>query len=357
MNPFFQNKIGVFLLLFFFIALADFALGGVTYFSLSIMGYMSNEYENELPSTILLGNLAESVMATCTIVVYHKFVALKIKYNVLKYTILVVLVYIVEGLTWHSLFYDSTQIWQVFFNNNEVIIAFRLNTVIAAALGFYFLQQEEKRIRKIKEQEIQLLEMQQLKTKAQLEALQAKVNPHFLYNSLNSIASLIYENPEKAEQMVLLLAKFFRYSTNAQSQYYTRLVEEIDMVKTYLEVEKVRFGERLEFSILLEDEKLKDCLIPQFLIQPLVENAVKHSIAKTTSKGNLAIQTISQGNHLIISIFDNGVPFPSQINLGYGLRSTKEKLELLGGENATMEILNEKEGKTIKITLEKRFEK
>jgi LytS/YehU family sensor histidine kinase len=157
--------------------------------------------------------------------------------------------------------------------------------------------------------------------------------------------------------MVLLLAKFFRYSTNAQSQYYTRLIDEIEMVKTYLEVEKVRFEERLDFQIVFAEEKLKDCLVPQFLIQPLVENAIKHGISKIVSKGNLIIKMESQNNQLIISVFDNGAPFPAQVNLGYGLRSTEEKLELLGGENAVMEILNEKEGKTIKVTLEKRFEK
>ena len=355
MKQFFQNKIGFFLAVFFFIALIDFALGGVTYFSFSMMGYMAGDDET-YSSTIFWGNIIESLMVTFLVVIYAN-ISKKIKYNFLKYIVLAVLAYIVEGFAWQSLFHESVEIWRSLLNGNLIVIMFRLNTVIAAVLTYYLIQQEQKRSQKMKQQEIQLLEMQQLKTKAQLEALQAKVNPHFLYNSLNSIASLVHENPEKAEQMVLLLAKFFRYNTNAQSQYYTRLIDEIEMVKTYLEVEKVRFEERLEFSILFEDDKLKDCLIPQFLIQPLVENAIKHGISKTVSKGNLVIKMESTNNQLIISVFDNGAPFPTHVNLGYGLKSTEEKLELLGGENAVMEILNEKEGKTIKMILEKRFGK
>lgn len=358
MNKLFKNKIGFFLVQFLFITLVDFALGGITYFTFSMLGYMNANYEAVYNSnnSVFWGNLSESIMITIWVNIYI-LISKKIKPNYLKYIILVLSTYILETLTWNSLFFDFGSSLRALLSTNIIGIAFRLNAVAASVLAFYLLQREEKRSKKMKEQQVQLLEMQQLKTKAQLEALQAKVSPHFLYNSLNSIASLIHENPDKAEQMVLLLAKFFRYSTNAQSQYYTRLIDEIEMVKTYLEVEKVRFEERLDFQIVFSEEKLKDCLVPQFLIQPLVENAIKHGISKIVSKGNLIIKMASQNNQLIISVFDNGAPFPTQVNLGYGLRSTEEKLELLGGENAVMEITNEKEGKTIKVTLEKRFEK
>jgi two-component system, LytTR family, sensor kinase len=357
MNKLFQNKIGFFLVQFLFIALVDFALGGITYFIFSMLGYMNTDYEIAYNSSnsIFLGNLAESVVITIWVNIFATF-SKKIKNNYLKYSILTIYAYFLESIAWHILFYDFQDFWRSLFNTDFVGFAFRLNTVMAANLAFYLLQHEAKRTQKMRKQEIQLIEMQQLKTKAQLEALQAKINPHFLYNSLNSIASLIHENPEKAEEMVLLLAKFFRYSTNAQSQYYIRLVDEIEMVKTYLEVEKVRFEERLEYSIVFENEEVKNCLVPQFLIQPLVENAIKHGISKVTNKGNLIIKAETKNNHLIISIFDNGAPFPAQISSGYGLRSTEEKLYLLGGVDAKMEILGEKDGKTIKMTLDKRFE-
>lgn len=358
MSKLFQNKIGFFLVQFLFIALVDFALGGVTYFVLAMMGYMNTEDSTtyNTGNAIFWGNLAESVMVTILVNVFLFFSA-KIKYNLLKYIALSIFSYLLTTIAWEILFDDVRNVWYSLFSTNLLGIAFRLNTVVAANLAFYILQQEKKRSQRIREQEVQLLEMQQLKTKAQLEALQAKVSPHFLYNSLNSIASLIHENPDKAETMVLLLSKFFRYSTNAQSQYYTRLADEIEMVKTYLEVEKVRFEERLEYSIIVENEQIKDCLVPQFLIQPLVENSIKHGISKVTRKGNLIINIKNEDKCLIISVFDNGAPFPAQVNSGYGLRSTEEKLHLLGGVEAKMEILDEKDGKTIKMTLEKRFEK
>lgn len=356
MQKLFQNKIGFFLAQFLFVALVDFALGGITYFSLSMLGYMDTNYEREYNTgnSIFLGNLAEAVLVTILVNIFIPL-SKKLKYNALKYIILTLFAYVLETVAWNILFYNVGSIWSGLFSNNFINIAFKLNAVIAANITFYLLQIEEKRNQKMKQQEVQLLEMQQLKTKAQLEALQAKVNPHFLYNSLNSIASLIHENPEKAEQMVLLLAKFFRYSTNAQSQYYTRLIDEVEMVKTYLEVEKVRFEERLDFKIIFGEERLKECLIPQFLIQPLVENAIKHGIAKIATKGNLSIKVQNENNSLIISIFDNGAPFPTQVSSGYGLRSTEEKLRLLGGENASMEIHSESDGKTIKMILETRF--
>jgi sensor histidine kinase YesM len=358
MNKFFKNKIEFFLVQFSFITLLDFALGGITYFILTILGYMTESYNTtyNTGNSIFLGNIAESVIITILVNVFTLF-STKIKYNILKYIILSITAYFLETVAWHILFDNHGNIWNDLASTNLVGMAFTLNTVVAANLAFYLLQQEERRSQKIRQQGVQLLEMQQLRTKAQLEALQAKINPHFLYNSLNSIASLIHENPDKAEKMVLLLAKFFRYSTNAQSQYYTRLIDEIEMVKTYLEVEKVRFEERLAYSITFENEQMKDCLVPQFLIQPLVENAIKHGISKVTRKGNLSINMQNEGKYLIISVFDNGAPFPAQVSSGYGLRSTEEKLHLLGGAKAKMEILNDKEGKTIKMTLEKRFEK
>jgi len=241
-----------------------------------------------------------------------------------------------------ALIYRFDDFWNALFHYNILGLVFGTNNILSGILTYTYNNYEKNRTKKILDQEYQLLELKELKTKAELEALQAKINPHFLYNSLNAIASLINENPNKAEEMVLLLSKFFRYSTNAKSQYLTRIIDEIDMVKTYLQVEKVRFDERMEYHIFFENEKLKDCLIPQFLLQPLVENAIKHGISKMTDKGILHIDIIDKNERIEIIISDNGAPFPNQINTGYGLRSTQDKLRLLMGEDAKMEIINGK---------------
>ena len=220
---------------------------------------------------------------------------------------------------------------------------FILGPLIGINIIYYWFSRERKQIIKLTEQEYQILQMNDLKTKAELQALEAKINPHFLYNSLNSIASLVHENPDKAEHMVMNLSKFYRYSTGRNNEYFDTLNNELEIVKTYLEVEKVRFDERLNYQVIFRDEKLGNCQIPRFLIQPIVENAIKHGISKLASNGVVKICISEETNNLIIKIHDNGVPFPNDIFSGYGLKSIQDKLRLLSGEKATMSIVNEPE--------------
>ncbi len=205
----------------------------------------------------------------------------------------------------------------------------------------YALRQGRQLSRKMTEQEFQLLNMEKLKTRAELDALQAKINPHFLYNALNSIASLVHENPDKAEEMTLLLSKLFRYSTGRDGSYTSSLADELDMVRTYLQVEHVRFGDRLLFSVTISDESLNQLQIPQFLLQPIVENAVKHGISKRAGQGRIDVKIYQQTDWVYFSVHDNGPPFPEEMGDGYGLRSIQEKLRLLYGDDARVELQND----------------
>lgn len=179
----------------------------------------------------------------------------------------------------------------------------------------------------LKEKEIHIQQAEQLLAQAELETLQAKINPHFLYNSLNSIAGLIHDEPDKAEKMVLSLSDLFRYSLNSQGKSFTTVAEEITMVKTYLEIEKTRFEEQLLYSITI-DADCENYLIPRFLIQPLVENAIKHGTSKA-ERGVLEVSVSKQNNILQIIVADNGPEFPQQMTTGYGVRNVSEKLDLL----------------------------
>lgn len=234
------------------------------------------------------------------------------------------------------------------FELSDLIYA--LHPLMVGLFFFYYLNREQNRNRKISEQEYQLLQLKELKTKAELEALQAKINPHFLYNSLNSIASLVHINPDKAEEMVILLSRFFRYSTSVKSQYFHTLEEEIEMVRTYLEVEKVRFDDRLNYTIDYDRELLAHYLIPRFLLQPLIENAIKHGISKIVDKGIIRMQITAEDQLMTIIIHDNGPDFPQHFTSSYGLQSTSDKLEMLCGKDARLEI-NHQPCKHIKITL------
>ncbi|WP_428653441.1 pentapeptide repeat-containing protein [Runella sp.] len=212
--------------------------------------------------------------------------------------------------------------------------------IFVANVFHYFQKQGKQLTLKITEQELQLSELEKSKTKAELEALQAKINPHFLYNSLNSIASLVHIDPDKAEQMTLLLSKLFRYVTNKNADYFDTLNNELEMVATYLEIEQVRFGDRLSFKIIVRDEALKNVPVPRFLIQPVVENAIKHGIARIADRGVIEVRVTQEQNLLRITVHDNGPSFPEPISGGYGLQSIQNKLKLLYGNKAALSLQN-----------------
>ena len=217
--------------------------------------------------------------------------------------------------------------------------------LLIANLFLYVLTQGRQLTRKMSEQEFQLLSLEKLKTRAELDALQAKINPHFLYNALNSIASLVHTDAEKAEEMTMLLAKLFRYSTGREGTLFASLGDELEIVRTYLQVEQVRFGNRLVFSVAVADPALTELQLPQFLLQPIVENAIKHGIAKRADEGRIDVRiyqkTRSDGpNELHLCVHDNGPAFPDDMGGGYGLRSIQGKLKLLYADDARVELQN-----------------
>lgn len=201
----------------------------------------------------------------------------------------------------------------------------------------------------LKAKELDLAKVNQLKTLAELQTLQSKINPHFLYNALNSIASLIHENPDKAEEMTLKLSKLFRYSINSMQESFTSVKEEVEILNTYLDIEKIRFGKRINFEVNVAPG-IDDMLIPRFLLQPLVENALKHGLKDVTTDGLLSVTITDDKKGLAVTVADNGIPFPDELNIGYGLQSTYDKLELLYGEGYEIKISNSPE-KNIKIII------
>ncbi|MDJ1481362.1 histidine kinase [Cytophagaceae bacterium YF14B1] len=364
------SKVKEVIVQFLLILALDLAFGAVTYFSIKSFSTLMDDPSMEIDlkhsfAWLITNNSVESIIICLTLQAFS-LVERKIRFIWLRPILLAVCIFAVVHIIQIAIYRPYT-FFHSLFHFTPLSLIFGSNIILAGLSVYAYGNYEKRRSRKLNDQQYQLLELKELKTKAELEALQAKINPHFLYNSLNAIASLIHEDPDKAEQMVLLLAKFFRYSTNAKSQYLTRLSEEIEMVKTYLEVEKVRFDDRLEYFIWFEKEELKNCMVPQFLLQPLVENAIKHGISKSMEKGILGIKVLDKQDKLVIVIFDNGVPFPEQLITGYGLRSTQDKLRLLMGEDARMEIINGRSissqgddfvnqpHKAIKITVKKQF--
>ena len=222
---------------------------------------------------------------------------------------------------------------------NQAITNFSVCIIISALILLY----ESQRISYInhfQKKEIEILRMKQLKVKEELETLQSKINPHFLYNSLNTIAGLVYTDAVLAEELTLKLSKLFRYSINYSEQHFTTLAEELEMLHVYLSIEKIRLGAKLQFE-LQADENLLPGYFPRFLLQPLVENALKHGLSTQAEPGyiKLCIQK-ETNNRACIELFDSGQAFPQQITGGSGFLNTKEKLELLFPKNYQFQLLN-----------------
>ncbi|NYE56529.1 histidine kinase [Carboxydothermus ferrireducens] len=187
----------------------------------------------------------------------------------------------------------------------------------------------------------------QMVTKAQLEALQAKINPHFLFNTLNTIIMFNRTNPELARKLLIHLAKFFRQTLKKQGMFGT-LKEELDYVNTYLVLEKARFRQKLRI-IRDIDRELLNYQFPVLTLQPLVENAVKHGITPKESQGTVLIRIKRDGEKINVEIKDDGVGIsPSMVGRvlepgfgsgnGVGMSNVHERLLSLYGREAGLKI-------------------
>jgi two-component system sensor histidine kinase AlgZ len=179
---------------------------------------------------------------------------------------------------------------------------------------------------------------EKLAAEAQLASLSSRVQPHFLFNTLNSIAALIRENPEQAEQTVERLSSLLRSSLD-QTQTIS-LEQEIKLVRDYLEIQKTRLAERLHFEIAVEPGL--QAAVPPFSVQTLVENSVKHVAGRRQEGVDLQVRASRFGDHVIVFVTDNGPGFDAgSIKTGHGLDNLQARLRAVYGDRAGLEFLRE----------------
>jgi sensor histidine kinase YesM len=227
------------------------------------------------------------------------------------------------------------------FQGLELTLLFNFYTgsmcgFIYVAMSYVNLEREKK----LGEKELEVSRLQQLKSKAELDALHSKVNPHFLYNALNSIADLSITDGKKARQMTIALADLFRYSINYSNNNYATVNDEVAMTEVYLQIEKIRFEDNLNYSMNI-DEETGHYLVPRFILQPLVENAVKHGLKMTGKMTEIKLEVKIDNDALLVMIADNGPLFPDQLTPGYGVKSVFDKLDLLFPGNYEIYFRNE----------------
>lgn len=221
--------------------------------------------------------------------------------------------------------------------------------IVYAVINFLDMQRK----RKFDEKELELTRLRELKAKAELDALHSKVNPHFLYNALNSIADLSVTDGKKARKMTVALADLFRYSINYSNNNYSTVKEEVEMAEVYLQIEKIRFEDKLNYQIIVDDS-VNQYLLPRFLVQPLMENAVKHGLKATGQITSIILEIKSEGDGIIVNVADTGPQFPADLNPGYGVKSVYDKLDLLFPEKYEIHFSNQPR-KQVSVKIQKRI--
>jgi len=185
--------------------------------------------------------------------------------------------------------------------------------------------------------ERQQLELQVLTRDAELRALRAQVNPHFLYNSLNSISALTGSDPAAARRMCLLLAEFLRTTLRVSTQERIPLAEELTLADRFLSIEQVRFGDRLHVERSI-DESALDCQVPPLVLQPLLENAIGHGIAGMIDGGTVRLDVLRHGDRLAIAVENPRDPDAMpRARGGVGLENVRKRLTIVFGGAARMD--------------------
>jgi len=194
-----------------------------------------------------------------------------------------------------------------------------------------------------------------LASRAELKALRAQINPHFLFNALSVIAGLVHYQPELADETIEQLAQVFRYTLRKSENEWAPLAEEVDFVSSYLRIEKARFGERLQFHCDVDPAAAR-LLIPAMSIQPLIENAIKHGVSAVEGCGTVTLRAALEDGLLSVEVMDNGPGFPTGFSLeergdGHGLRNVAERLRGYYGDSARLSWESGQSGTRVVLTL------
>lgn len=255
--------------------------------------------------------------------------------NIIAMCIVLTIIWLVLIKWLLGLTLNSYENYSSFLGRSLVIrfsIAFLIVGITTTTSMIWYNWQEQQKNEKRE------IETEKLTKEAELFKLRQQLQPHFLFNSLNSINALITSRPQEARKMVQQLSDFLRGTIRKEENQFITFAEELEYLKLYLEIEKVRFGYRLKTETVITEDTTK-WKIPALLIQPLMENAIKFGLYGTTGEVLISLQAKIANNYLVVSItnpFDPDMQMPE--GTGFGLKSVKRRLHLLFGRSDLMEI-------------------
>ena len=229
----------------------------------------------------------------------------------------------------------------------------RLLQSLACTLGMVLENVRFRADRRRAEEREQQLRL--LASRAELKALRAQIDPHFLFNALSVIAGLMHGQPELADATIERLAQVFRYTLRKSDHEWTPLGEEVEFVTAYLGIEQARFGERLQVSCDVDPAAAR-IPIPAMSIQPLIENAIKHGVAAKETRGTVRLRAALEGGRLCVEVRDDGPGFPPDFSLAqavesHGLRNVADRLRGYYGESAQLSWDCGKNGTRVRFTI------
>jgi two-component system, LytTR family, sensor kinase len=271
-------------------------------------------------------------------------------------------VYLVLGWLLHVAAYQNlTSIPQLYssdilFNLPTGFMSYGTIFLVSYVIDYYRRHQEEEL--KISRLKAELAEAKLQVTEAQLQALKMQLHPHFLFNTLNSISALLDEDADAADQMLARLGDFLRLTLENSGAQEVTLQEELEFLRCYLEIERVRFHDRLTVNLQIEPETL-DARVPNLILQPIVENAIRHGIVSRIAPGEIDVRARRNDGVLQLSVKDNGPGLSlnergTRLKEGLGLANTRARLEQLYPASHRFEISDAPEG-GLQVTLEVPF--
>lgn len=220
--------------------------------------------------------------------------------------------------------------------------------IVAIAQGIRFYRESQER-------SLNTLELEKRLAEARLMALQMQLNPHFLFNALNSIATLIHRDAKAADRMLVRLAELLRFTLDSTAAQEIPLRTELAVLERYLDIERVRFGDRLSFRLDIPEDT-RDGRVPTLLLQPIVENALQHGLSGQARAGVVEISARRDNDRLQIKVRDNGkgLSFDVPQQDGIGLSNTRARLQHLHGPSQSLHLENHPEGGLL-VTIELPF--
>lgn len=228
-----------------------------------------------------------------------------------------------------------------FFETYKILFFVNFHFSIAIYWAVVAIHQAILYYRKYRERELKTSQLEARLAQSRLQVLKMQLHPHFLFNTLNAISELIHRNPDVADRMITDLSDLLRMSFENLEVQEIPLSQELEFLRKYLEIEQTRFHDRLEVKMEIAADTL-DASVPNMILQPLVENAIKHGISPKADGGHINVTAARSNGHLQIRVSDDGVGVPggevSRVEEGVGLSNTRRRLRHLYGDAHTFEL-------------------